>query len=91
MSSRSQQRDPYAGTPLAGLTPRQAEVALLVAHGLSNAAIADRLCVTEQTVRNHLLLVFRHLGIRYDAERRNPRVVLACRLIAFARSLEEVA
>lgn len=37
-----------------GLTRREAEVALLVAQGLSNDAIADRLFVSPHTVRHHV-------------------------------------
>jgi DNA-binding CsgD family transcriptional regulator/PAS domain-containing protein len=37
-----------------GLTRREAEVALLVAEGLANDAIADRLFVSPHTVRHHV-------------------------------------
>ena len=45
------------------LTPREAEVLGLVAHGLSNAAIARRLFIGEATVKTHLLKVFAKLGV----------------------------
>ena len=35
----------------------------LVAEGLTNAAIADRLVVSVHTVRNHVASVYRKLGV----------------------------
>ncbi|XKE47156.1 response regulator transcription factor [Halomonas organivorans] len=49
---------------LAGLTGRERDVALAVAEGLSNKAVAGRLDITERTVKAHLGAVFRKLGIR---------------------------
>lgn len=57
------------------LTPRQAEVALLVARGHSNAEIAARLTRSPHTVRHHIEHIFRKLGIR-------SRKALALRLLA---------
>ncbi|MBV8172602.1 MAG: helix-turn-helix transcriptional regulator [Candidatus Eremiobacteraeota bacterium] len=37
-----------------GFTPREHEVAALMTEGLSNRDIADRLCVTENTVESHI-------------------------------------
>jgi DNA-binding NarL/FixJ family response regulator len=50
------------------LTPREFEVLLLVASGLTNGDIADRLYVTEQTVKYHLSNVFRKLGLKNRTE-----------------------
>ena len=47
-----------------GLTGRELEILLLVASGASNARIATRLWVTEQTVKFHLSNVYRKLGVR---------------------------
>jgi DNA-binding CsgD family transcriptional regulator len=44
------------------LTPRELEIAGLVAAGLSNAAIGRRLTLSERTVENHVSHVLRKLG-----------------------------
>lgn len=46
-----------------GLTPRQAEVVVLLARGLSDAEIAERLSISPHTVHHHTELVFLALGI----------------------------
>jgi DNA-binding CsgD family transcriptional regulator len=45
-----------------GLTERELEVAALVAHGLSNRTIAERLIVSEPTVATHVSHVLSKLG-----------------------------
>ncbi len=50
------------------LTPRQREVATLIAGGLSNAEIAERLVVAEGTVANHVEHILRRLSFRSRAE-----------------------
>lgn len=47
----------------AGLSPRQVEVALQLAEGGTNAAIAQRMHIAEGTVRKHLERVYRLLGV----------------------------
>jgi DNA-binding CsgD family transcriptional regulator len=49
---------------IAGLTAREAEVARLVAGGLSNGRIAVALGMSEATVKAHLTRVYAKLGVR---------------------------
>jgi DNA-binding CsgD family transcriptional regulator len=56
-----------------GITPRELEVLQLIADGLSNREMADRLCVSENTVKTHTSRVFDKLG----ASRRTQAVQLA--------------
>lgn len=52
--------------PLAVLSDREREVLGLVAEGLSNKAISERLFVTERTVEAHITAVFGKLGLGAD-------------------------
>lgn len=49
--------------PMGRLTPRQREVALLAARGLTTPEIADALTISRRTVSNHLAAVYSQLGI----------------------------
>lgn len=49
--------------PFAALTPRERDVLALMAEGLGNADIAERLGISDKTVRNHVSNVFDKLGV----------------------------
>ena len=46
------------------LTPRQMEVVQLVSKDLSNKEIAEKLGISEKTVKQHLHAIFRKLKVK---------------------------
>ncbi len=68
--------------PLDELTPREREVLELMAEGLSNAAVAARIFVTERAVEKHVTSIFQKLRLPTAPE--THRRVLA--VLAFLRA-----
>jgi len=46
-----------------GITPREHEILGLIAEGLSNREIADKLCVSENTVKTHSSRLFDKMDV----------------------------
>jgi DNA-binding NarL/FixJ family response regulator len=64
--------------PLGRLTPRELEVLELMAQGRSNAAIAEKLVVTERAIAKHTSNIFAKLGLEVsDDDNRRVLAVLA--------------
>jgi len=59
---RRRRQDPEA-IKIGTLTKREREIVALVAEGLRNTAIAERLLISEATVRNHLTSILSKLGL----------------------------
>jgi DNA-binding NarL/FixJ family response regulator len=67
---------------LGALTPREQEVLALMAEGLTNAAIAKRLWLTERTVETHVRSILGKLGLPLSGD--DHRRVLA--VLAYLRA-----
>jgi DNA-binding NarL/FixJ family response regulator len=68
MASPQDRGVPGGRPPGSTLTPREAEVLTLIAAGLSNAEIADRLVVSEATVKSHVNHMLAKIGARDRAQ-----------------------
>jgi DNA-binding NarL/FixJ family response regulator len=67
------------------LTARELEVLALIAHGASNAAIADDLVLTKRAVEKHINSIFMKLGL-VDAADVSKRVKAALVFLAETQS-----
>ena len=56
------------GDGFAELTPREADLLLLISRGLDNAQIAATLSIREKTVRNHITRIFAKLQVETRAQ-----------------------
>lgn len=66
------------GDRLEVLTPREREVLGLMAEGMSNAAIARKLVVTDGAVEKHISNIFLKLGLQHTTStHRRVMAVLA--------------
>jgi DNA-binding NarL/FixJ family response regulator len=54
---------PRAHTALDELTPREREILQLMAEGLSNHGIAERLVLDPKTIEGHVTRIFSKLGL----------------------------
>ena len=66
---------------IAALTKREYEVLTLIAEGLSNKDIADRLYISEKTVKNHVSSIFKKIGV-------NDRIQAA--IFAFKTNIKKI-
>ena len=56
-------KPPQPGLPYEGLTQRELEVLQLAADGLSNKEIAEKLVISEKTIKNHIANIFSKLQV----------------------------
>ena len=68
LASGPAQTEPAAAALPDELTPREAEVLVLIAEGLSNVEIAERLFVSQTTVKSHINHLFAKAGLRDRAQ-----------------------
>jgi DNA-binding NarL/FixJ family response regulator len=63
LADRRREQDRETRRAIESLTPREREVLVLLAEGLSDKEIAERLYVGSGTVRSHVVSVFGKLGV----------------------------
>lgn len=57
-----------AGEKRAELTPREADIAACIAEGLNNKQIAERLFLSEGTVKNHISVILQKSGLEHRTQ-----------------------
>lgn len=62
----SEQQD--AARASASLTPRQNDIVRLIAKGADDKSIAQKLGISEKTVRNHLTAIYQQMGVHKRAQ-----------------------
>ncbi|MDR2162961.1 MAG: response regulator transcription factor [Clostridiales Family XIII bacterium] len=60
--------DEDGGNIFVGLTPREREVVRLIAEGLSNAEIAEKLFISNGTARNHISTILEKTGLGHRTQ-----------------------
>jgi DNA-binding NarL/FixJ family response regulator len=73
-------RRPGTGSRLEELTTREREVLALLAEGLTDRGISERLWLTPQTVETHVRHILGKLGLATDS-RHNRRVLAVLRYL----------
>ncbi len=53
---------------IAELTPQQRKILFLIAEGLTNREIAERLFLAEKTVKNHVTALLGRLGVSHRTQ-----------------------
>ena len=66
--------------PLSQLTEREQEVLALIAEGMSNRALAQRLFITDRTVEAHVTQIFQKLGLTESPDQ-HRRVLAVLRFL----------
>jgi len=61
------------------LSRKEREIVILISQGLMNREIADKLCISEQTVKTHISRIFRKVNV----SRRSQLVPLALKFMVF--------
>jgi DNA-binding NarL/FixJ family response regulator len=63
LAGQEREREQDVQSTLAQLTPREREVLAALAEGLDNKAIAERLFISPDTARTHVVKVLGKLGV----------------------------